>query len=99
VDSGADFIIGHHPHVRQPAEIYQGKAIFYSLGNFIFDQGPGETSKGYAVQTDIMNGVFQYTIIPYEIIKTQPKFLDTTSSSVECGHILSNVSTRKGCGF
>ncbi|MEI7510986.1 MAG: AmmeMemoRadiSam system protein B [Candidatus Peregrinibacteria bacterium] len=38
VDAGADMIIGHHPHVVQPMEIYNGKPIFYSLGNFIFDQ-------------------------------------------------------------
>ena len=31
-------IIGHHPHVVQGMEIYQNKPIFYSLGNFIFDQ-------------------------------------------------------------
>jgi poly-gamma-glutamate synthesis protein (capsule biosynthesis protein) len=38
VDSGADIIIGHHPHVVQGMEIYKNKPIFYSLGNFIFDQ-------------------------------------------------------------
>lgn len=38
IDAGADFIIGHHPHVVQSFEIYNGKVIFYSLGNFIFDQ-------------------------------------------------------------
>ncbi|MBI2634045.1 CapA family protein, partial [Candidatus Peregrinibacteria bacterium] len=38
IDAGADFVIGHHPHVVQSFEIYKGKAIFYSLGNFIFDQ-------------------------------------------------------------
>lgn len=38
VDAGADAIIGHHPHVVQPFEIYNGVPIFYSLGNFIFDQ-------------------------------------------------------------
>lgn len=37
-DSGADIIIGHHPHVVQGLEIYNNKPIFYSLGNFIFDQ-------------------------------------------------------------
>ncbi len=37
-DSGADLIIGHHPHVVQGLEIYNNKPIFYSLGNFIFDQ-------------------------------------------------------------
>ncbi|MFA4890911.1 MAG: AmmeMemoRadiSam system protein B [Candidatus Gracilibacteria bacterium] len=38
VDAGADVIIGHHPHVVQTFEIYNGVPIFYSLGNFIFDQ-------------------------------------------------------------
>lgn len=36
VDAGADLIIGHHSHTFQPFEIYKGKYIFYSLGNFCF---------------------------------------------------------------
>lgn len=38
VDVGADIIFGHHPHVWQNYETYQDKLIFYSFGNFIFDQ-------------------------------------------------------------
>lgn len=38
VDAGADLILGHHPHVVQTYEKYNGKMIFYSLGNFVFDQ-------------------------------------------------------------
>ena len=38
IDSGADLVLGHHPHVIQKAEKYKGKYIFYSLGNFVFDQ-------------------------------------------------------------
>ncbi|MBN1542109.1 CapA family protein, partial [candidate division KSB1 bacterium] len=37
IDSGADIVIGHHPHVLQGMESYCGKPIFYSLGNFVFD--------------------------------------------------------------
>ncbi|HZK55343.1 MAG TPA: CapA family protein [Desulfosporosinus sp.] len=36
VDLGADLVLGHHPHVLQMYEIYQGKCIVYSLGNFVF---------------------------------------------------------------
>ncbi|MBN2403389.1 MAG: CapA family protein [Spirochaetes bacterium] len=36
IKSGADAIIGHHPHIFQGIEIYEGKPIFYSLGNFVF---------------------------------------------------------------
>jgi len=38
VDAGARVVVGHHPHVRQPWEYYGGGAIFYSLGNLVFDQ-------------------------------------------------------------
>lgn len=38
VDAGADLVIGSHPHVIQNSEIYEGVPIYYSLGNFIFDQ-------------------------------------------------------------
>ena len=37
IDSGADLIIGRHPHILQGIEVYKGKAIFYSLGNFVLD--------------------------------------------------------------
>ncbi len=37
IDLGVDCILGAHPHVIQPIEIYKGKPIFYSLGNFVFD--------------------------------------------------------------
>jgi poly-gamma-glutamate synthesis protein (capsule biosynthesis protein) len=38
VDAGAAAVIGHHPHVRQPMELYNHAPIFYSLGNLVFDQ-------------------------------------------------------------
>jgi poly-gamma-glutamate synthesis protein (capsule biosynthesis protein) len=38
IDAGADIILGHHPHLLKGIEIYKGKAIFYSMGNFVFDQ-------------------------------------------------------------
>ena len=38
IDAGAEIVIGSHPHVVEESEIYKGKHIYYSLGNFIFDQ-------------------------------------------------------------
>lgn len=35
IDAGADLIIGHHPHVPHGVEVYKGKTILYSLGNFV----------------------------------------------------------------
>jgi len=38
IDAGADLVVGSHPHVIGKIENYKGKHIYYSLGNFIFDQ-------------------------------------------------------------
>src|SRR6202000_3250242 len=35
IDAGADLVAGHGPHLMRGMEVYQGKPIFYSLGNFI----------------------------------------------------------------
>jgi poly-gamma-glutamate synthesis protein (capsule biosynthesis protein) len=37
IDAGVDAVIGGHPHLVQDSEVYQGKPIFYSLGNFVFE--------------------------------------------------------------
>ena len=51
IDAGADLIIGHHPHVIQILEKYKEKFIFYSLGNFVFDQPQKqETKEGLAIK-------------------------------------------------
>jgi len=38
IDQGADMGLGDHPHWVQTSEAYKGKPIFYSMGNFMFDQ-------------------------------------------------------------
>lgn len=48
IDAGADMVIGHHPHVLQPIEVYKGKPIVYSLANYIHDMG---SFKNYAMAT------------------------------------------------
>ncbi|HEX3099614.1 MAG TPA: CapA family protein [Patescibacteria group bacterium] len=45
IDDGADIVIGAHPHWIQPFEKYKGKYIFYSLGNFVFDQSWSQDTK------------------------------------------------------
>lgn len=54
IDSGADVVIGAHPHVIGDVEEYNSKKIFYSLGNFVFDQYfSKETSEGLVVKIDL----------------------------------------------
>ena len=79
VDAGADLIIGHHPHVVEESEVYNGVKIYYSLGNFIFDQyWSEETQKGLAVGIEIdpinPNPVdWQFTEYLLQSIKSQPE--------------------------
>jgi poly-gamma-glutamate synthesis protein (capsule biosynthesis protein) len=57
IDAGADLVIGHHPHVVQDTEKYGRGWIFYSLGNFIFDQlWSPETMRGLGVDVAIRAG-------------------------------------------
>ena len=37
IDAGADAVLGGHPHVTQGADVYRGRPIIWSLGNFVFD--------------------------------------------------------------
>ena len=56
IDSGADLVVGHHPHVVQEIEKYGEGYIAYSLGNFIFDQNfSKETMEGLLLKVFIVN--------------------------------------------
>ena len=45
VDAGADIVIGSHTHILKGIEVYKGKAIYYSTGNFALDFGKGFKDK------------------------------------------------------
>ncbi len=74
VDAGASLVVGHHPHVAQATEKYNGGYIAYSLGNYIFDQDfskevmeglvltatfEGDTIKNVEKKISVMNKFFQ----------------------------------------
>ncbi len=61
IDAGADVVIGAHPHVIQEIEEYKGKKIYYSLGNFVFDQyfSP-EVMRGLGVEVNITKEGLQF---------------------------------------
>ena len=71
VDRGVNVILGHHPHVPQGYELYNGGLIVYSLGNFIFDMGEqaGIKSKlGYVYEVVLSDAsVAKVTPIPYKM--------------------------------
>jgi len=82
IEAGADLIIGHHPHVVQNIEKYQGKLIFYSLGNFIFDQYFSlETQQGLAVGLEAHPDKLIFRLFPLQINLGQPILMKKSQSS------------------
>lgn len=66
IDAGADAVVGGHPHVTQGSEIYQGKPIIYSLGNFVFDGFDyPEAQQGWLLRMAVsQEGVRNWEVIP-----------------------------------
>ncbi len=69
IDMGAELVIAHHPHIIQGFEVYNGKLIAHSLGNFIFDLTYAETMPTVILRThfDGNIGVDQATVHPVYI--------------------------------
>ncbi|MGD1913636.1 MAG: CapA family protein [Rivularia sp. (in: cyanobacteria)] len=87
IDSGADLVLGHGPHVPRAIEVYQGKLIAYSLGNFL-GYGVFSTSsyKGYSMILDVKlnpEGDFlSGKIIPVLLNKQAIPYIDQGFSTV-----------------
>lgn len=56
VKHGADLIVGHHPHVIHPPRCVEGKPVFFSLGNHLFDQKYAQTKEGLIADCRIHDG-------------------------------------------
>jgi gamma-polyglutamate biosynthesis protein CapA len=68
IDAGADLVVGAHPHVVQEVEVYRDKAIFYSLGNFMFDQNfSWETTHGLAVVVEWGEKSTTFKLVPLTV--------------------------------
>lgn len=94
IDAGADIILGGHPHVIQGYEIHKGKPVFYSLGNFIFDQR--DKIARYSCMLDMKidpdSDRCEFNIIPVFINR---QFQPEVVSGAMKNHILSIL--RKSC--
>lgn len=69
VDAGADVVVNHHQHCYSGYEVYNGKPIFYGLGNFCFDKPEkrsGMWTEGYAVSIDFSSQKISFSILPYQ---------------------------------
>lgn len=71
VDAGADLVLGGHPHILKGLEVYKGKVIFYSLGNFALELGPGAGAADY-VERVARKFIEHYGVVPDPEYPTYP---------------------------
>lgn len=91
VDNGADLVIVHHPHILQGLEIYNGKLIAHSLGNFVFDLDYPETMPSMILYADAdFNGFSNYRIVPCYIDRLIPRRAEAKLGT----HILDYLAKR-----
>jgi poly-gamma-glutamate capsule biosynthesis protein CapA/YwtB (metallophosphatase superfamily) len=72
IDCGADAVIGHHPHVIQPFEIYRDRPIFYSVGNFTFGSG-NSSAEGLAIGLRFAPARVQVEVYPLYVKNRDPR--------------------------
>ena len=89
IDLGADLVIGHHPHVLQGIEEYNGKLILYSLGNFCFGANKNPADK----DTMIFQQTFHFTKTTSSNGEVTVEQLDETEANIiPC--MISSTSSR-----
>ena len=94
IDAGASIVLGHHPHVLQAIEQYNGGVIFYSLGNFVFGSYSRDAKASVVARITLNKGKFHSAeLTPINISNTevlfQPKIL-TQGAAIE---VIEHINT------
>ena len=72
INAGADALICHHTHTLQTIEHYKGRDIYYSIGNFIFDQQKPINTKACMVKVEVTKDQIKTSPIPIQISRCIP---------------------------
>jgi poly-gamma-glutamate synthesis protein (capsule biosynthesis protein) len=90
IDQGADAVIGAHPHWVQSVELYRGKPIAYSLGNFIFDQDwSAQTRQGLVTGLAFLPDRTELHLFPIQIDQSVPRHLTGKDRITALTHLAS----------
>jgi gamma-polyglutamate biosynthesis protein CapA len=97
IDIGVNIILGSHPHFLQTIEKYHGGLIFYSLGNFIFDQTGISQNESMMVQFIFTKQNISVSLIPLRIEHYQPRIATSSErkSTLERLSYWSNKSIKE----
>ena len=90
IDAGADAVIGCHPHVLQGLEIYKGKPIAYSLGNFWFNNTPRESGLLKLILTT--DGSVKVQMVPVYTAKSYTYLITEEKEKADYYDFMENIS-------
>ncbi|MEN6313637.1 MAG: CapA family protein [Clostridiaceae bacterium] len=97
IDDGADIILGHHPHQFQGMEIYKGKPILYSMGNFLFDQNDPENMESFIIDMKYKGTeLTELSAIPVRILDKSYVEVQTGQNAVNILERQANLCTKLG---
>ena len=86
LDMGADIVVGHHPHVVNNYELFPGKAVFYSIGNFIFDtdymRSQDGTDRGILLRLSFSAEGFTFSALGTRIIRGTEKIVSAPAPEI-----------------
>lgn len=73
IDQGADLVVGHHSNILQGAEVYKGRPIVYSLGNFIFGGNSESNYDSAMLRVALKDRQMKVELLPVEVQGFQPR--------------------------
>ena len=100
IDAGADLILGHHPHVIQGIEEYNGKFIVYSLGNFMFGGNRNPSDKDtyvfqqtFHLKNDVLTDQKEINVIPFSIssVSNRNNYQPVPLEGVEADRVMQKI--------
>ncbi|HPI13786.1 MAG TPA: CapA family protein [Spirochaetota bacterium] len=92
IDAGADAVIGHHSHVYQGVEVYRGKPIVYSIGNFLFGSINEDIRDNIVVALDFVDrGLVSLRVFAISGNTASHPFQPARLTGKEAGSVLSHV--------
>ncbi len=92
INSGADMVLGHHPHVPQPVEIFKGRPIFYSLGNYAFGAISDNATFSFAPVTRFKDNVpVQVILYPLNVNNQEVGFQPRLTSGTPAKKIITHL--------
>lgn len=81
IDQGADVVVGYHPTVIQGGEIYKGRPIAYSLGDFVFrPDEPIENQDSAVLKVSLKDDQMRVELVPVRVQDSRPKTLSGNDS-------------------